>query len=65
MGSIRLMFSIADIQSEEPEIEEGEEGENTETEGTSYPIRCSINITKVRFRNQPSLVFCSLNVTVP
>ncbi|KAH9888045.1 mitochondrial glycoprotein [Cubamyces lactineus] len=47
---IRLIFSIADIQSEqEPEFEEGEEGaENEEGELPlhSYPIRCSFSFTK-------------------
>ena len=49
--SIRLIFSIADIQSEqEPEFEEGEEAaENEESEVPlhSYPIRCSFSFTKV------------------
>ncbi|KAI0641342.1 mitochondrial glycoprotein [Trametes meyenii] len=47
---IRLIFSIADIQSEqEPEFEEGEEAaENEESEAPlhSYPIRCSFSFTK-------------------
>ncbi|EKM57654.1 uncharacterized protein PHACADRAFT_251414 [Phanerochaete carnosa HHB-10118-sp] len=47
--TIRLMFSIADIQAqEEAEFEELEEGEETsEDQPThSYPIRCSFAITK-------------------
>ncbi|KAH9924087.1 mitochondrial glycoprotein [Fomitopsis serialis] len=47
--TIRLMFSIADIQNEqESEFEQGEEGEQTPEEQPihSYPIRCSISITK-------------------
>lgn len=50
---IRLIFSIADIQtpeeSEFPEEEgEGEEGASSEDAlGTSYPLRCSFSISKV------------------
>ena len=50
-NSIRLIFSIADIQNaQEAEFNETEEGEEgVEEDGTgSYPIRCSISITKVR-----------------
>lgn len=49
--SIRLIFSIADIQTaqeaqyEEEEAEEAEEGSEDEP-ATSYPIRCSISINK-------------------
>ena len=49
--SIRLMFSIADIQNEqESEFEQGEEGEETSEDQPihSYPIRCSLSVTKVR-----------------
>lgn len=50
-ASIRLMFSIADIQNEqEGEFDQPEEGEEANPEeGTlpSYPIRCSVSITKV------------------
>ena len=52
--SIRLIFSIADIQSEpEAEFEEGEEGveegaEDADTPLHSYPLRCSFSFTKVR-----------------
>jgi|SRR6267154_74819 len=47
--SIRLMFSIADIQSAEDEPEyEPEEGESAEDQPPhSYPIRASFSITKV------------------
>lgn len=47
--SIRMMFSIADIQNaeEEPEYEQ-EEGEGGEEQPPhSYPIRASFSITKV------------------
>jgi len=44
--SIRVMFSISDLQQEqEPEFEE-EESENEEQNQPSYPIRCSISISK-------------------
>lgn len=49
--SIRLIFSIADIQTEqEAEFEEGEEpaeSEESEQPLHSYPIRCSFSFTKV------------------
>lgn len=48
--SIRLMFSIADIQAEqEADFEELEEGEEASEDqpAHSYPIRCSFAITKV------------------
>lgn len=49
--SIRLMFSIVDIQTEQEtdfeELEEGQEADEDEPVH-SYPIRCSFNITKVR-----------------
>jgi hypothetical protein len=46
--SIRLIFSIADLQSAEDNLEpsEGEEGLSEETE-VSYPLRCSLTLTKV------------------
>ncbi|KAI8974846.1 mitochondrial glycoprotein [Trametes punicea] len=51
---IRLIFSIADIQTEqEPEFEEGVEGEEATAEAEesdiplhSFPIRCSFSFTK-------------------
>ena len=51
--SIRLIFSIADIQADqEAEFEEGEEpadgAEDAEAPLHSYPIRCSFSFTKVR-----------------
>lgn len=58
MRSIRLIFSIADIQTEpEAEFEEGEEGAEESAEDAdaplhSYPIRCSFSFTKVRSRPQ-------------
>jgi complement component 1 Q subcomponent-binding protein, mitochondrial len=63
MFSLRLMFSIADLQSEEDfpgSEEEGaegrEEGEEEEDDSPyhSYPVRTSLSITKVR-----SIVFFS------
>lgn len=49
--SIRLIFSIADIQTAQEqqfqELEEGEEASEDEP-AHSYPIRCSISINKVR-----------------
>lgn len=51
--SIRLIFSIADIQSDQqPEFEEEgaegvEEGSEEEDAAHSYPIRCSFSFTKV------------------
>lgn len=45
--TIRLMFSIADIQTQEPEFEEENEATSEEDEATpSYPLRCSFSITK-------------------
>jgi hypothetical protein len=48
--SIRLIFSIADIQTAQEaqfeQMEEGEEGSEDEP-AHSYPIRCSIAINKV------------------
>lgn len=55
--SIRLMFSIADIQNEqEAEFEQGEEGEEAAEDQPihSYPIRCSLSVTKVRECVTPS-----------
>jgi complement component 1 Q subcomponent-binding protein, mitochondrial len=46
--TVRLMFSIADVQNapeEGFEAEATEEGEEPPSE--SYPIRCSFSITKV------------------
>lgn len=50
--SIRLMFSIADIQTQEedPAFEEGQEGEDGATEDDpihSYGIRVAFSVTKV------------------
>ncbi|THH26866.1 hypothetical protein EUX98_g7318 [Antrodiella citrinella] len=42
--TIRLMFSIADIQNEQ-ELE-NEEGEENEEGNQSYPVRCSFSFTK-------------------
>jgi hypothetical protein len=55
--SIRVMFSIADIQNvEEPEYEQ-EEGESEESDpAQSYPIRVSFSITKVCFIRR--VLFC-------
>ncbi|KAI0782033.1 mitochondrial glycoprotein [Abortiporus biennis] len=44
---VRVMFSIADIQTEqETEFEEEAEGQSEDEPAHSYPIRCSISITK-------------------
>ena len=46
--SIRLIFSIADLQSEEENFEAPEDGsESAEAGEPSYPLRCSLTITKV------------------
>lgn len=48
-SSLRIIFSIGDIQAEEdfqdPEGEEDPEAENV----TPYPVRASLSITKVLF----------------
>jgi len=45
--SIRLIFSIADIQEDEPNYENPEESEGAEDEGIQgYPIRVSVSVTK-------------------
>ena len=45
--SIQVVFSIADIDTpQEPELAEEEEG--AEETGVSYPVRCSITVSKVR-----------------
>ena len=44
------MFSIADLESEQPEFEEETaEGEEEEPIGNLFPLRCSITVTKVNF----------------
>jgi hypothetical protein len=43
-----LIFSIADIQEDEPNYENPEESEGAEDEGIQgYPIRVSVSVTKV------------------
>ena len=57
--SIRLIFSIADLQNEEENFEgEEEEGSaSAETGEPSYPLRCSITVTKVRaYTHSPLLL---------
>jgi len=45
--SIRLIFSIADIQEDEPNYENPEESESAEDESIhGYPIRVSVSVTK-------------------
>jgi len=44
--TIRLMFSIADLQQENEQDFEQEEGEEDDAAQQIYPIRCSISITK-------------------
>jgi hypothetical protein len=44
------MFSIADLESEQPEFEEeAAEGEEEEPAGAIFPLRCSITVTKVHY----------------
>jgi hypothetical protein len=48
---IRLIFSIADLQTAEDNLEapEGEEGAPADADAEAlYPLRCSFTITKVR-----------------
>ena len=48
------MFSIADLESEQPEFEEeAAEGEEEEPAGAIFPLRCSITVTKVYFFPSP------------
>jgi hypothetical protein len=48
------MFSIADLESEQPEFEEeAAEGEEEESTGAIFPLRCSITVTKVNFLPPP------------
>ena len=42
------MFSIADIQNQEEFTPEEAEGEAPEELDASYPLRCSLTVTKVR-----------------
>ncbi len=52
------MFSIVDIQTEqETEFEDGEESAEADEDQPihSYPIRCSLSITKVRYRRECEL----------
>jgi len=43
-----LIFSIADIQEDEPNYENPEESEGAEDENIQgYPIRVSVSVTKV------------------
>lgn len=56
--SVRLMFSIADLQQEAEQEEFEQESEDEEPPSQIYPIRCSVSVTKVRsFSIFPSLVF--------
>lgn len=62
VGSIRLMFSIADIQTEqEAEFEENESEEASEDQPThTYPIRCSFSITKVSQYSTPLILLSGI-----
>ena len=52
------MFSIADLESEQPEFEEeAAEGEEEEPVGAIFPLRCSITVTKVNHSSISSLSF--------
>lgn len=43
-----MIFSIADLESEQPEFEEETaEGEEEEPTGAVFPLRCSITVSKV------------------
>lgn len=54
------MFSIADLESEQPEFEEeAAEGEEEESIGSLFPLRCSITVTKVNFLPSPVHLFIS------
>lgn len=44
--SIRVMFSIADLE-EEPEFGEDQEEGEEENIGAMFPLRCSVTVTKV------------------
>ena len=47
-NSVRVLFSIADLESEQPDFEEeAAEGEEEEPVGAIFPLRCSITVTKV------------------
>jgi hypothetical protein len=45
--SIRLIFSIADLQTGEENFEAPENEDSSEDTRMSYPLRCSFTITKV------------------
>lgn len=70
--SIRLIFSVADLQGAEENLEshEEEEGAPSAEDETSYPLRCSFTISKVwNFRtfhvaatSKPHAVFCPWRV---
>ena len=57
-NSVRVLFSIADLESEQPEFEEeAAEGEEEEPMGAIFPLRCSITVTKVNHSSISSLSF--------
>jgi hypothetical protein len=45
--SIRLIFSIADLQVSEDNLESHEDDVGSEDTEAPYPLRCSFTITKV------------------
>jgi len=60
------MFSIADLESEQPEFEEeATEGEEEEPMGAMFPLRCSITVTKVSSHPVSSLSFIPYCVLTP
>lgn len=66
--SIRLMFSIVDIQADqEAEFEDGEEGQEEDQDAPihSYPIRCSFTFTKVRTMLSPAISMAWVLVLSP
>ena len=57
-NSVRVLFSIADLESEQPDFEEeAAEGEEEEPVGAIFPLRCSITVTKVNHSSVSSPSF--------
>ena len=55
-----MIFSASDLQNDvEAEDFDGAEGEEGEVDGPqSYPVRCSISITKVSLRRSNDALCC-------
>lgn len=63
--SVRLIFSIVDIQSnQEADFEEMEEGQESEEDEPihAYPIRCSFVVTKVRHQSRCGIRRMRINI---